>query len=220
MMRILFPIFLVLIFNFSCFFAVAQKSDGAETINSFNFYYGTKIFKMNFSSSYNNFQNIDTKNAYKLVGIGANEKLLINRVYNTTSSLYFLKIIPEKIDVNDSTKYKSAGHLFGLTMFGLDLLSGNKDADLILTGGFDSGRIKLVHENGFKILNKMFAPKISFQTIFKFSKITIGMYLDYSFDISKKGWKRNDTSVAIATPLSNFNQSGLNTLFFIGISLE
>lgn len=220
MLRIIFPIFLLLFFNFSCLFALSQKKEGAEIINSLNFYYGTKIFKTNFSSSFNNFQNVNIENSYKLVGIGANEKLLINRVYNTPSSLYFLKVIPEKIRVNDSTEYKSTGHLFGLTMFGLDFLSRNKNADLILTGGFDSGRVKLIHENGFKILNKMFSPKISFQSIFRFSKISIGMNFDYVFDISSKEWKRNDTNNAIATPLNKFNQSGMNTMVFIGLSFD
>jgi len=176
---------------------------------------GTKQFS---SSFYNQLKTVDKfkiNQPLNFVGLGLSGQFLVSCTYYYYGHIALLYIIPEDININNQ-KGKLTGFMFSCSMYGIDFLPKNKNTDMIVSVGFNTGRIRIYQNELLRQKNPFFAPMISFLPKFTIKKITFGLNIQLDYDISSSNWRKTYFANTNKMLLDKFKQTGLTTLFFIG----
>jgi hypothetical protein len=106
-----------------------------------------------------------------------------------------------------------------MTLYGFDLLK-NKKIDLIISYGFNTGRIWISGAEDTKQKNPYFAPMISIVPRVCIGKLSLQLKCSYDYDISSKEWKRKGLGDSEQLILNKFAHQGLNLSFGLGYVIE
>ncbi|WP_417265111.1 hypothetical protein [Brumimicrobium sp.] len=182
-----------------------------------NIHYGTYFYKQDFNGQLNNFDHSKIFNPIQTIGIS------LSGIYSNgdkhTYGIHFsyAQVIPQKVNVNDTTGGIINGFNFGCSFYGLNLTPKSKFSSTIVGIGFNTGRLRIKSESYKSQKNPFFAPVISLSPKFYLGKITIGLRTEYQLDVSKKGWRSvNFTNKKNSISVLKLNQSALITYFSLG----
>ena len=180
---------------------------------------GSKLFNTSF------YNQLNTINKFKIIqqpatfiGLGHNGQWRINRQFIYYGHIALLYIVPQEIEINNQ-KGKLTGFMFSCSVYGFDLLNKKKNSDLIISFGFNSGRLKISKNELLRQKNPFFAPMISFCPKFTIKRIIIGLNAQFDYDISKPNWRKTFFANSNKIPLDKFYQTGITTLFFVGYTI-
>lgn len=198
--------------------AQASKKDtlkprSQKATNTIALCYGYKMLDQNFYSNFNTLPNFSFGKPLQTIGVSMTEWWSVGARGARNNYLYYNQFIPQTIVVNNNT-CKITGFVFGFSM-GADLLRKSKHFDLLLNGGFNTGRLRLYNNNLVKEKNPFFAPKISLQPRVCLNKLVISLTMEYDYDISKARWLFTGGTAN----LNSLKQSGFTTFINIGYAL-
>ncbi len=127
----------------------------------------------------------------------------------------YLQMIPQKITLPNGIEAKTNGFNFGWTMLGADVIKSKK-VDLIVCGGFNTGRIWLQGSDAVRQKNPYFAPMITLIPRLVLGKFAVQLRGSFDYDITKSYWKRKGFRDAELQPLPNFKSTGCNVSVGLG----
>lgn len=216
-------VILLLIFFHLSPIAWAQKKTNTETASySYDVSFGNKIYNNSFYSQLNTFTKADISIPTQFIGIGISGAFWAgskSKSFKYDGHIYFNQIVPQKIRLNDTLAPLITGNCLSMG-FGKDLLSKTNTVDIIISGGFNMGRIRLYGKEITNQKNFYFSPKISIQPKVKIKSISFSIRGDYEYDISNPNWKKLYFSKENPIILNKFNQSGLSLFFCVGYIID
>ena len=177
------------------------------------------------SDNLNTISSLQIGNPINYIGVSLTSGFIVNKRrheeggYPLNGYFEYLQIIPQRINVQDSTEMKINGFNVGITIVGFDLLKSEK-YDLITCFGFNTGRIWLNGNEHFKQKNPYFSPMIAIIPRLAIGKISVQLRCSYDYDISNKNWKRKGRGEAELASLNKFNYQGLNISLGLGYIFE
>jgi hypothetical protein len=192
--------------------------DSTKFVFPFDVMLGTKEFTYSFYDKLNTVNNFKILRPVNLIGVGYNGEFNVTRKYHYYGHYALLFVVPQDIIINNQ-KGKLTGFVFSCTLYGIDLLRKNKNIDLIISAGFNTGRLHIYQNDLLKQKNPFFSPMISFLPKFTFKKISFGLNIQYDYDISSTNWRRTNFSSSSKIQLNKFQQTGITTLLFVGIHI-
>ena len=137
-------------------------------------------------------------NKLSAVGISLKETFNFNRHIVFEGHITYQYLLPKQSVFSDSLNFKLKGYHIGLDM-GKDLFPKVRFFDLVVSVGFNTGRLKmlrkdlLIAKNDLEYRNPFFSPKIVIEPKFIIiKKITIFVRGEYLFDVSKANWHLKD----------------------------
>ena len=176
------------IFLSTTFFGQTKDTSSTDgEIASIEICYGYKTLNQNFQNNFNTTSNFKFKNPLQTIGVIYSSLLNVSRATVFYGAFYYNQIIPQAILINGANKCNVTGFIFGAS-FGRDLFDKSEKFDLTLTGGFNTGRLRLYGDELMRQKNPFFAPKIALQPKIRIKKIAISLTIEYDYDISKSTW--------------------------------
>lgn len=189
--------------------------DSSNDVSPFELMIGTKQFNSTFYDQIKTIDNFKIYQPVNFVGLGLSGNIAISRAFSYWGHIAFLYAIPQDIKIN-SQNGKLTGFMFSCSVFGIDILRKKKNADLIISVGFNTGRLRIYQNELLRQKNPFFAPMISFHPKFTIKKVSLGLNIQLDYDLSRPNWRKTYFANTNKTLLDNFKQTGLTTLFFIG----
>ena len=194
------------------------KDTIVKTGNSFDLFYGYKIFTQNFQNKFNNYQKFNINSPIQLIGFGESGPIKINRNPKTYYGHSFLNfVVPQPIWINDTIKCKVAGFVYSLA-FGGYINSRSKNFYTNFYFGFNTGRLRFYDNELVRQKNPFFSPKIGIQPKLQIKKFTINLIVEAEYDISKSSWRKTIPANSNKITINKFKQTGYTAL--VGISYK
>lgn len=199
----------------------------SKTINSFDLYFGSKVFNSSFYNSFNVIDHVRFNSPIYEIGFGFSGQLAVGSTSSYDNIVYeghfsYHAILPIIIAVNDTIHFSTTGSTISFG-FGRDLYYSLSNFDLIVSGGIDLGRLMLSNPNYKYMKNPFFNPTISVQPKVKIKHFVISLRVDAWNDISNARWKQalvTRFSGRQTYDLTNYRQSGMRFLVGIGYSIK
>jgi hypothetical protein len=203
---------------------IAGKSNAQYT--SLDLTYGNAVFNKDFLGQLNTTNHYKHGRPMQYMGLMLSGTMTKGST-NLSGNFIAAQYLPQQFYVNDSLKGNISGSLFGLTA-GADVFPKVKAFDLILSGGMNLGRMKLVQEqlnyfsfreNNLHLKNMMISPKFGLMAkMYIGGRFSITLNTEYAYDISGSKWR--EKLLAAGKPRSasvdGFNQSGINCSIGVG----
>lgn len=187
----------------------------AQPPTTLDLLYGTKAF-------FNSFENINQVQSFEFgkpiqsIGLSMTGHLDMNRTIGLEGQYGYNYMIPQTINT-DSGFAKLSGYLVNIC-FGKEFFKEKNAFSTILAAGFNTGRLKLKSSAAdWKFKNAFFAPKISLISRVFIKKISLGLRVEASGDITSGKWKSKDKHPGFT--FQKFNQSGVMGYFMLGYAL-
>lgn len=193
-----------------------------STRNSFNIIYGQKyLSNKTFDGRINSLENINFGAPLTYIGFGTSGNIPINRrKLKRFGQGNYTQIIPQKILVNDTTSANITGFNFGFTFLGVDAFPEQKNFDIFISLGANTGRLRIYGNSYVNQKNPYFSPKISLTPRVIIRNICLQIQIDYEVDISKKNWRRTNFSDSPKINLPQTSNTGVTILTSIGYVLS
>jgi hypothetical protein len=183
--------------------------------------YGTRNYSDNFYSQFNTIQHQTFFNPVQLVGLGVctppeHFKTKTGKLIRYVQHLSFTQVIPQEIKILDTISGKLTGFVFGMSL-GIDLLGNTKHFNFMVSGGFNTGRLRIYQNELLRQKNPFFSPKIAIEPGVRFEKLIISVRGEYEYDVSGGNWRRTIFANKDKVNLNSFHQSGLTAFLSVGI---
>ena len=203
-------------------FAYGQKDSAKKIKESINIFYGQKLLShKTFDGAYNDLEKYNLGKPITYIGIGGAARAYIDRgKLDHNGSWFYTQILPQNIKVNDSITTNITGFNLAFSSFGFDLVPNLKNFDLLLGVGANTGRLRLYGNSYTNQKNPYFSPKLSLIPRVIIGKICLQINIDYEFDISKKNWRKMNTSDSPKINLPQTSNTGLTILTSIGYVIK
>ena len=207
-----------------CQDTISQDSNFVQTrlfTQSAEIIYGTRLFTSNFNNQLNTVKYMDLGAPVQLVGIeeSGGNMFAINREWSMSGHFSYCQVIPQKITINDTVNCNINGFIFSFCLFGGDLFYKSKTFGLLLSGGFNTGRLRLSGNEWARQKNPFFSPKVSIQPKVRIKKIVLSLRGDYEYDISKPSWRRTYFANKNKIDLDKFKETGATIFFCFGVQI-
>lgn len=189
-------------------------STKADYSSSLDLIYGFKSFQSNFYGQLSGLNHINTKLPLQFAGIGYSGALETNRTYTFYGQMSYCQILPQSFYVHDSLKCTLGGFIYSAFVWGKRL--NLNQFNVLLSLGFNTGRLRLYDGEFANQKNPFFSPKISLQPKLALWRLVLSVRADYEFDISRPGWRRTLFSKGPTIELDRLRQSGLTLFFCLG----
>lgn len=194
--------------------------------SSFDLVYGNILYRKDLGQQLNTIKDHTFGEPVQYIGIATSGAFLVNKKHNISGSLLAAKYLPQSFQINDSVTGKLSGSVYGLTA-GFDCFPKTEWCDIIVSGGLNLGRMKLVQQkwdylrykdNSLHLKNMLICPKVSLMTKIYLKKFCLTFTGEYAYDISGSRWKEKTLSLGKPKSLTvpGFNQSGLYLSVGIG----
>jgi hypothetical protein len=182
--------------------------------------YGGKNYTENFYNQFNTLQHTTLFNPVQVIGIGVctppdHFKTKKGKLARYVQHLSYSQVIPQEIRALDTVSARLTGFVFSASI-GLDLLGNSKHFNLMVSGGFNTGRLRMYQNELLRQKNPFFSPKISVEPGVRFGKVILSLKVEYEYDISSGNWRRTFFANKDKANLNSFQQSGLTTLISVG----
>jgi hypothetical protein len=129
----------------------------------------------------------------------------------------FSLFLPGNALLPDSSQGKYRGYTIDLLMFGFDVLSQYRKADLNFHFGIETGRMRMKGE-GFDLRNPLFAPKAMLGYKRRLGRLILGIHGSASLDISSSKWKSLHFGRKDSRDIPGTQQSGAALTISIGFN--
>ena len=179
---------------------------------------GTKQFSSSFYKQLNTLDIFKILQPVIFAGLGYNGQFDVSRGTFYFGHIALLYVIPQDITLNNQ-KGKLTGFMFSCSLYGVDILKEKKNTNLIISVGFNTGRLRIYQNELLRQKNPFFSPMVSFLPKFTIKKITFGLNIQFDYDISSPNWRKTQFANSNKTLLDKFQQTGVTTLIFIGYAL-
>ncbi|HEV7230720.1 MAG TPA: hypothetical protein VGO45_05295, partial [Bacteroidia bacterium] len=136
-----------------------------------------------------------------------------------TNHVSYCQIIPQEIIVQNKIKVNVTGFITSFEM-GKVIVGGLKHFELSLTGGANTGRLRLYGNDSLREKNPFFSPVVSIKPRIKLGKLVLSLRLDYEYDISGENWRRIYFAKLPQVNLNTLNQTGFSWLLGLGYTWE
>jgi len=219
MKRIIYLFAVLFLFLLTFYGQTKDTSSTGGEISSIEICYGYKTLNQNFQNNFNTTNNFKFKNPLQTIGVIYSSLLNVSRGAVFHGTCYYNQIIPQAVLINGINKCNVTGFIFGAS-FGRDLFSKSEKFDLILSGGFNTGRLRFYGDELARQKNPFFAPKIAVQPKIRIKKIAISLTIEYDYDISKSTWQRTYFSNSNKIIIDKLHQTGLTTFIGVGYVIE
>ena len=133
-------------------------------------------------------------------------------------SLIFNQVLPPIKKINDTLNTNLIGYYISY-LDGVNIIKNSSNIDLVISLGFEFGRLRLYGNPLLRKKNSFFAPKIEIQPKIKIKRFVIGGFLGYGYDISNPNWKNTWFSKDKSYSLDKLSQSGYSWQVFLGWSM-
>lgn len=193
---------------------------------SYDLVYGNVLYRKNLEQQLNTISEHKLGEPVQYAGFSISGAALVNKKYGVSGNFLAAKYLPQSFQINDSVTGKLSGSVFGLTA-GFDCFPKTEWFDVILSGGLNLGRMKLVQQkwdylrykdNNLHLKNMLICPKVSLMTKVYLKKFCLTFTGEYAYDISGSSWKEKILSLGKPESLTvpGFNQTGLYLSVGIG----
>ncbi|HTL82999.1 MAG TPA: hypothetical protein VL651_14900 [Bacteroidia bacterium] len=152
------------------------------------------------------------------LSLGTYNEVDLSRIRAFPGLITFSYLIPDRIIINDSVNEKLRGCSFKFPLTGFYFYYMDHSC-AAFTCGLESGRLKLIDEQGRKEKNNLFGPFAAVFVKLKYGRFSLAASAQYCYDLTSRGWKKTWISDAQETSLPFFRQSGVTWTAGIGISL-
>jgi hypothetical protein len=185
---------------------------------------GYKSFDRSFQKQFNAIDNFSFSKPLQTVGLnfgGHFEDNQNGEEGHRESSLYFSYsyILPQPVLLNDSVSCMVSGFSIGQA-YGWDFLKENKNLDILLGLGANTGRTKFYRNNLARQQNFFFSPKVCLQPKIAIKKVVLTLTIEYEYDISNPNWKKAWFAKGEQIKLDRLRQNAFTTVFGIGYRLN
>jgi hypothetical protein len=199
-----------------------EKDSSVFLKRSWNICYGQKFLANTaFNGALNDLNEKEIGTPITFVGIAYTSRVLINRgVLNHDGSMYYTQVVPKKIKINDSINANITGFNFGFTIYGRDLFRKQKNFDVIIGIGANTGRLRFYGNSYVTQKNPYFSPKLLITPRLIFGSFCFQINIDYDYDISSKNWRKTNFSDSPKINLPQTSNSGLTVLVGIGYIIK
>lgn len=193
---------------------------------SLDFTYGNILYRKNLGQQLNTLSDYEFGEPVQYAGIIFSGTALVNKKHGLSGNFLAAKYLPQSFQINDSVSGKLSGSVFGLTA-GFDCFPKTEWFDIIVSGGLNLGRMKLVQQkwdylrykdNNLHLKNMLICPKVSLMSKIYLKKFCLTFAGEYAYDISGSRWKEKTLSLGKPESLTvpGFNQTGLYLSVGIG----
>ncbi len=189
---------------------------------SIDILYGQKFLShKTFNGELNTIDHLKFGGNLSYIGIGMSAELIVQRgtYFNHFGNLYYTQIIPQKIMVNDTITAHITGFNFGFTLYGVDLFPQQKYFNTYITIGANTGRLRMYGNSFVTQKNPYFSPKLRVAPTLNLGKMRVYLHLEYEYDISRKNWRRTNTSKSDKLNLVQTSNTGFTILAGVGYIL-
>jgi len=199
-----------------------EKDSSVLLKPSWNIYYGQKLLANTaFNGALNDLNKNELGTPIAFIGIGFTSRVLITRgVLDHDGSVYYAQVIPQKIKINDTINANITGFNFGFTIYGGDLFRKQKNFDVIIGIGANTGRLRFYGNPYVTQKNPYFSPKLLITPRLIFGSFCFQINVDYDHDISKKNWRKTNFSNSPKINLPQTSNSGLTVLVGVGYVIK
>lgn len=169
---------------------------GNNSVDVHGGYFYCDLRKLN--SEFESLYNKTISNKLLSAGISLKETFNFNRRIVMEGHVTYQYMLPQKKTISDSLDFRLQGYHLGFDS-GKDLFPKSRIFDVIISLGFNTGRLKMqrkdlsIAKNYLEYRNPFFSPKIVIEPrgIFM-KKISVFIRAEYLFDISKANWHNKD----------------------------
>jgi hypothetical protein len=212
----------LVLFLFSSSLLFAQKKKSRYTKESFDVIYVQKFLsKSTLNGALNSQSNFSIAKPLSFIGIGTTGRYVLTRGnYQYTGHIYYTQVIPQKLQLNDSTSAIINGFNFAASVWGFDVIPKKQNIDLIISAGFNTGRLRLFIDKNTRQKNPFVSPNISITPRFIFGKLCFLIRAEYDIDVSSKNWRSSNFSETKHFPISQYSNTGFSLSACIGITLQ
>lgn len=213
-----FACLLFVIISFSFF---SQKYEARYYQLPPSILYGSKFLQSPyFNEQLNSFSNVKLNGPITFVGLCASEQFHFNPRNTIQNHVYYSQVLPQQIIINDSLKANLSGCQIGFGIIGMQIFKGLKNANVSITLGFNTGRLKFSGNENVMLKNGFFSPKVTLKPFFRISRFFIGAILDYEYDVSNQSWKILSNASSEQLQLQKLSHSGLTVQLNAGFMLK
>lgn len=203
-----------------CFFSAHGQYTTSELV------YGTTLFRKDFGGQLNTLDQYNAGRPIQYVGLGISGRFMLDNKWPFFGGFLAAKYLPQAFRVSDSVSGVITGSIFGMTA-GFDCFPKVKRLDVIVSGGLNLGRLKLIRDhwnfldyrgNELHRKNMLICPKASVMTKYYIRQFCLTLSAEYQYDISNSRWKEKilATGKPSSVPVAGFNQTGLNLSIGLG----
>jgi len=211
---------LVFVYMLMTNFVFSQKNKPRKSIASYDLLYGTRLFNNNFYDQFNTIDNYVYGIPIQLIGLEFSGELSVTRgAYKYFGHLSYSQVVPQNVIINDSLRGNINGFIFSFSVFGWNLIPKSKIFNILLSGGFNTGRLRFSKNELLKQKNPFFSPNLTLHPKLAVGKVVLSLRADYEIDISSNRWRRTISAKGNTIPLNTFNQSGATLFLCLGYKL-
>ena len=185
-----------------------SQTDSKHGLNSFDIYYGYRIYSQDFYKQLNTLSSIELNMPLKTIGVGTSGYFPVQRKGGFYGHFIYNQIIPQAIKIQDTLTGKISGYVFSFAC-GRTLIKTLKNFSLNYYLGFNTGRIRLYENELIRQKNYYFSPKIGIQPKIKVGRIALTVIVEYEYDITRPAWKKMAFRSADIVHANALRQSGL-----------
>jgi hypothetical protein len=179
--------------------------------------YGSKVYRDNFYNQLNTPAHHSLATPVRYAGISASmifdttgRKILMGGYYS------YAQVIPQPVWINGNEKAMLTGFVFSAGLSEVNFFRQSKVFNLLLTAGFNTGRLRMFRNELLDQKNPFFSPKIGVEPVFKFGHYFLSLKGEADYDISGTHWRRMLFTSSNKLNLNSFQQSGWTTLICFG----
>lgn len=207
--------FLIVLLSFGN--AFGQDILSEDEWSHIDYMYGNKVLEKKFMASpLNDYKQIEVGRPISYIGIGITSEFAYANRLKYMGHFDYAQILPQQVVIQDSIQAKIKGFNLVYSLLGMDFFKRSDVFDLVGTIGFNTGRLKLKGEDGFKYKNPYFSPMVSLSPRIVINNWSFFVRATYEYDISKKGWRAQLTSKATQNDLPYASSTGFNVFAGIG----
>ncbi len=208
--RLFIPFFLTL-----CLFSKVQAQFTSRDIT-----YGGRFPSRSFYQQFNTLENFQLYKPLQTVGIAVTGHYFVNKRGDPDGYSSYCQILPQDIVVQDSIKCRVNGFVFGFMLFGRDVFKKMDHFDFIICTGFNTGRLRLEHNELIRRKNAFFSPAVAAVPRLRIGRLVLSARFEYEYDISSPRWKKFLFAKDGGITLSNLRQNGLSTCISLGWTIK
>ncbi|MDP2385402.1 MAG: hypothetical protein Q8M29_03450 [Bacteroidota bacterium] len=216
MRKIILPIFIL---SSNLFFA--QVDPDRISISS-DLIYTQKLYNNSFYDqlSRTNILTFNTPSRYIGIQQSGTNRFEKGKEKYGSFALSVSQMIPADITLNDTLKAKLTGCNFGIPLFGYDLFKNQKNIDLIIMTGVNTGRLRIYDNKLVRSKNGYFSPKGTLLLRITIKKIVLSFLGEYDRDISAGKWKKLKYGSENTINPNSFYQSAYSFSIGLGYRLN
>jgi len=180
-------------------------------------YYGYRVYDKSYYNQINSTEKkLDPRLPIQIVGIGfSGHGYTLERNGRITAQLNYYKVIPTRVNLEDSLRTKISGYAFEMGI-GYGLANDKKTIGIAGYLGFNTGRTTLSKNEYISQKNQFFSPKITLQPKVIIKHISISIILEAEYDVTNPAWKKTLFNRKDLHLLQPFQQNCFTGLVSIG----